>query len=109
MRVLKFIVDGTTIKPDPTCDFNGLFPGRDNEIIAEFAFSSEWKSRLKVAAFWSILDKEYPPQIVNDDGTCIIPIEALSKVAFKMQIIGRGRDVKVETDCLTIYQRGSKQ
>lgn len=109
MRVLKFLVDDKTIRPDPACDFSGLFPGKEDQVRAEFTFSPDWKNRVKVAAFWSILDKEYEPQVVNDDGSCQIPIEALRKVAFKVQVLGKYRGIKTETNCLTVYQSGGKQ
>lgn len=108
MRVLRFIVDGTTIRQDPTCDFSGLFPGREEQMQAEFVFSPDWKSRTKVAAFWSILDKEFPPQVINDDGNCIIPIEALNKVVYKVQVIGRYKNTRIKTDCVTVYQSGNR-
>ena len=107
MRVLKFIVNGDTISQDPTCDFTGLHPGAEERVQAEFAFSSDWESRVKVAAFLSVMDKEYPPQAINSDGTCEIPSEALAKVAFKVQVLGgkRNRPI-VRTNEVTVYQRG---
>ena len=109
MRVLKFIVDETTIKPDPDCDFTGLFPGQMERVVADFTFTPDWKSRVKVAAFWSIMGKEFPPQVINEEGLCEIPNEALAKVAFKVQVLGKHRDKKVETNQLTIYQSGNKR
>ena len=75
MRTLRFIVDDESIIKDPSCDFTGLFPKTNYEIRAEFVFSPEWKSRVKVAAFWSMLDKEYHPQVLEEDNTCMIPKE----------------------------------
>lgn len=110
MRTLRFIVDGTTIRQDPSCDFTGLFPSQGNKIRAEFIFSDEWKSRVKVIAFWSIMDKEFAPQVVNDDKSCMIPAEALSKVAFKLQVLGKTRNSPVvKTNTVTIYQSGNKR
>ena len=108
MRVLKFLVEDKTIRPDPSCDFSGLFPGKEKQMRVEFAFSPEWNDRMKVVAFWSILNKEYAPQLLIDGG-CLIPEEALSKVAFKIQILGKYRGVKTETNCLTVYQSGGKK
>lgn len=108
MRVLKFLVEDKTIRPDPSCDFSGLFPGKEKQLRAEFTFSPEWNNRMKVVAFWSILNKEYEPKLLNDGG-CLIPEEALSKVAFKIQILGKHRGVKTETNCLTVYQSGGKK
>jgi hypothetical protein len=106
MRVLKFLVEGDTIKADPTCGFGGLFPGRNNHVQAEFTFSPEWKSRVKVAAFWSPLDHEYTPQPIEEDGTCMIPVEALQKSTFKVQILTKINGVITSTNKLTVYQKG---
>lgn len=109
MRVLKFIVDGNTIKQDPNCDFTGLFPGKEDQIRAEFSFSKDWQKRVKVAAFWSIMGAEFEPQEIKDGESCMIPVEALRKVAFKVQVFGKHRGVKAETDKVTVYQSGGKR
>ena len=106
MRTLKFIVDGDQVTRDPNCGFDGLFPARNQQIQAEFSFSPEWKSRAKVAAFWSILDKEYEPQILNDENVCQIPEKALMNPAFKVQILGKYRGQTFQTNKFTVYQRG---
>lgn len=110
MRVLKFIVEGETIILDPACDLTGLFPGSEEKIQAEFDFSPEWKSRVKVAAFWSVMGKEYEPQVINDDGTCQIPTEALAKVAYKVQVLGkRKHGPTTSTNTVVVYQNGCKK
>lgn len=109
MRVLRFIVDGETIKEDPTCDFRGLFPMRNQNINAEFLFSSEWKNKIKVVAFWSMFGTEYEPQQLNDLNTCIIPSEALDKAAFKIQVLGKRGTKKLITNKLTILQTGDRR
>lgn len=106
MRNLKFIVNSDTIIQDPSCDFSNLFPGRNPDVQAEFTFSPEWKNRAKVVAFWSILDKEYQPQVLNDENVCQIPEEVLKRPAFKMQLLGKYRGRTFKTDKLTVYQRG---
>ncbi len=108
MRILRFIVDGKTIKQDPTCDFSGLFPGKNPNVRAEFTFSSEWKNKVKVAAFWSILDKEFEPQAIEDDG-CIIPAEALAKPSFKIQVLGKKGSDRIDTNKLSILQKGGRR
>lgn len=108
MRTLRFIVDNETIKQDPSCDFTGLFPGKNSDIRAEFVFSPEWKNKVKVAAFWSTLDKEYDPQVIEEDA-CSIPVEALDKASFKIQVLGkRSRDF-LYTNKLTILQTGGRR
>lgn len=103
MRTLKFIVDGQIIRPDPECDFSGLMPGTEGYLQAEFTFSNEWKSTPKVVAFYSRLGKEYTPQVLKDDGTCMIPLEALKKRIFKVRVIGKNGLV---TNRLEIDQKG---
>lgn len=109
MRTLRFIVDGESIKQDPFCDFSGLFPGRNPDVQAEFSFSPEWKNKVKVAAFWSILGTEYEPQALQDDNTCIIPPEALGTAAFKIQVLGKKGPFRLTTNKLTIRQTGDRR
>lgn len=108
MRTLKFIVDGKSITKDPSCDFTGLFPENNPELRAEFIFSPEWKSRVKVVAFYSILGKEFPPQVINEEKHCQIPAEALKLPAFCMQILAIDGSSIVSSDPITIYQKGGK-
>lgn len=103
MRALRFIVDGQTIRQDPSCDFSGLVPGTSQCIQAEFAFSKEWTSVAKVAAFYSRLGTEYKPQALNDGRTCVIPTEALKKRMFKIQILGKNGLV---TNKVEVLQEG---
>ena len=108
MRRLKFIIDQGTLKQDPTCNFDGLFPAPDQEIQAEFSFSGDWNRVSKVAAFYSMLDNEYPPKIIDEKNHCMIPPEALNLPAFKLQILGNNRGKIITTNTLTVYQKGGK-
>lgn len=107
MRTLRFIVNGSTIKQDPACDFSNLFPGKNPNVRAEFTFSPEWNKKVKVVVFWSMLDNEYEPQEIVDGG-CNIPTEALNKASFKIQVLGkRGKD-RIDTNKLMIRQGGKR-
>lgn len=108
MRTLRFLVDNQTITPDPECDFEGLFPGAEEQLQAEFVFSPEWKNTIKVAAFWSIMDSELPPQVLEGD-RCIIPVEASIKPVFKIQVLGKRSRVTLSTNKLKVYQKGGNQ
>ena len=108
MRTLNFLVDKQIIKQDPSCDFTGLIPGSEGYIQAKFTFSSEWKECAKVAAFYSILGKEFPPQMLEDGKTCMIPPEALKGRKFKIQVIGKHDDLKLTTNKLIVSQNGGK-
>ena len=109
MRTLRFIVDGQTVKQDPACDFSGLFLNKDSGVCAEFIFSSEWNNKIKVAAFWSILDKEYEPQALDNKNACIIPVEAFSRASFKIQVLGIGGHERLTTNKLVVLQTGGKR
>lgn len=106
MRTLKFIVNGQTISLDPRCDFEGLIPGTEGYLQAEFSFSKEWENCLKVVAFFSNLGREYEPQVLNKGNVCTIPPEALKNRVFKVQVIGKRKDYTLRTNRLGVYQRG---
>ena len=108
MRTLKFLVDKQIIKQDPSCDFDGLVPGTEGYLQSQFSFSPEWNGCAKVAAFWSVMGKEYPPQLLTDGATCIIPVEALKKQKFAVQVMGRRDDFKIITNKVTVSQNGGK-
>ena len=108
MRVLRFIVDGQLIKKDPACNFDNLVPGTEGFVQANFTFSKEWEGCAKVVAFYSPLGREYPPRVLADGKTCIIPDEALQKRKFKMQVIGKKSDFKITTNKVTVSQIGDK-
>lgn len=109
MKTLKFIVDGQLLKPDPECDFSGLVPGSEGYLRAEFSFSEEWKDCVKVAAFYSAMGYEYPPQKLINGQFCIIPTEALKRRDFKIQIVGANSAFKIQTNKLTVSQNGGRE
>ena len=108
MRTLNFIVDKQLIKPDPKCDFSGLIPGTEGYLQAKFIFSSDWKGCVKVAAFYSRLGKEYPPQALDENDTCLIPAEALSKSVFGVRVIGKKEGLRLTTNKAVVCQNGGK-
>lgn len=106
MRTLKFIINEQIITQDPNCDFSNLVPGSEGYLKASFTFSPEWNDSVKVAAFWSPMGREYPPQIISDDNTCLIPIEALAKRTFFVQVIGKKKDLRLTTNKVKVSQNG---
>ena len=106
MRTLKFIVDGQTIKQDPTCDFAGLVPGTEGYLQAEFSFSSEWNGTTRVAGFYSNMGREYEPQVLKNGTTCVIPPEALANYIFKVKVIGKDKNFKIMTNKFAVQQEG---
>lgn len=107
MRTLKFIVDAQIIKQDPNCDFSNLVPGSKGYLQAYFSFSPEWNDFVKIAAFYSMMDREFEPQILEDGYTCIIPAEALERNRFKISVVGKNnRGMKMTTNTVEVYQNG---
>ena len=106
MRTLKFIVDNQIVKQDPKCSFEGLVPGTEEYLQAEFSFSSEWNGYIKAVGFWSLFGKEYPARVLKDGKTCVIPTEALKRRAFKIQVVGKSATAKIVTNKLQINQNG---
>ena len=109
MRTLSFIVDKKIIKKDPNCNFGGLIPGTEGYLQAKFIFSHDWDGCVKVAGFSSKMGKEYKPQILKDGCTCMIPAEALSKVEFKIQVVGKKEDLTLTTNKIAVKQNGGKE
>ena len=108
MRTLKFIVTGQELKPDTSCDFDGLVPGTEGYIRAEFLFSKDWDGYVKVAAFYNALGIEYKPELLTDGMTCVIPAEALKRRAFKVKIVGKKGESKLTTNKVEIIQNGGR-
>lgn len=111
MRTLKFIVNDQIIEQDPRCNFDNLVPGSEGYFKAEFSFSPHWDGFVKAATFWSLLGKEYQPQILKDGKSCIIPTEALKKKTFKIQVIGKRGDsqMKLLTNKVAVCQTGGRK
>ncbi len=106
MKTLKLLVGEYGIKVNPACSFDGIFPGMTEPLRLEFDFSPEWKSMVKVAAFWSMMGSEYPPQVLEDGKSCMIPTEALKRAAFKVQILGKYNGQIASTNKLTVSLKG---
>ena len=107
MRILKFIVKNNIITKDPKSDFANIVPNTNEELIADFTFSSEWDGAVKVAAFYNAKG-ECPPQELVDGMYCRIPQEALSRHWFRVQIIGNKKGRPLVTNKLDIVQKGDK-
>jgi len=108
MRTLRFIVEDQILKRDPDCNFDNLVPGTDGYLQAEFRFSPEWNGSTRVAAFYSTMGREYPPQLLKDGKTCMIPAEACAKQTFNIQVIGKKDGYKILTNKVAVSQMGGK-
>ena len=106
MKTLRFIVDGQTIRKDPDCIFDGIVPGTENYLRAEFSFTPEWKNTSKVVGFYSNLGKEYEPQILEDGYSCMIPPSATKNRIFKICVFGKHGSLTLKTNRLAVEQKG---
>lgn len=105
MRTLKFIVDKQIIKKDPECDFDNIVPGSSGYLRVDFSFSSEWTNAIKVASFWKN-GKECEPRQLVDGHSCIIPDEALTSRRFKIGLLGKDGEMRLNTNLIEIIQNG---
>lgn len=107
MRTLRFIAEGQVMRQDPSCDFNNLVPGTESYIQAEFDLSPDWNDSVIIAAFRSNMGIEYAPQRLTEKGTCMIPVEALKRRIFKVNLIGQTRGgARLVTNKVEVRQNG---
>lgn len=108
MKTIKLIVDGSVIKYDPDCSYEGLYKGMSEQVRISFAFSDEWKNVPKVVSFISLAGKEFPPLVLKSK-SCIIPVDVLNNYAFKVRILGKlANDERIRTTTCTIYLEGGR-
>lgn len=107
MRTLKFVADDLKLIKDESCDFSGLVPGTDGYLRLQVSFSPLWEGITKVAAFYSVMGKEYQPMALDKDGCCTIPAEALKNRAFKVQILGAAKGRVLKTSKIIVNQGGN--
>jgi hypothetical protein len=102
MRLLTFNVDSQCVTKDPNCDFSNIVAGTKNYLRAKFTFSEEWRDCVKVASFWRG-EKEHAV-LLNSDGTCDIPPEALIGATFKVSVIGQTPEYRIPTNKVLVRQ-----
>ena len=96
MRILKFLIDGQKITPDPDCDFSGIVPGTAGYLYAQFSFSDDWNGLVKAAEFKKYQTAEpYPVAIRN--GMCRIPEEVLSGKGWRVRVYGKRGSIRICT------------
>lgn len=103
MRTLRFIVDGQSIKKDPSCDFKGLVPWTKGYLEAKFQFSDEWKGCKKAAVF-TALGQEHAVPVIN--GKCEIPEKALTWRVFSVKVAGIRDGYRITTNKVEVLQDG---
>lgn len=102
MRLLAFNVESQCVHKDPNCDFTNIVAGTKNYLRAKFTFSDEWRDCVKVASFWRG-EKEYA-SVLNSDGICDIPPEALTGATFRVSVIGQKQAYRITTNKIVVRQ-----
>lgn len=105
MRILKFIVSGQNIQPDPSCDFAGIFPGTEGYLMASFLFDDTWSGCGKIAEFRKYYTSEPVPVKLTRDA-CMIPSDVLTGKTFKVSVVGIRPGFRIKTDITEVKQNG---
>lgn len=103
MRILKFIVTGQVIRPDPSCDFSNIAKGTKGYLKALFDFDSDWNGCRKAAVFEKLQTK-FPAPIINNE--CMIPEDALTWRTFKVSVVGEREGYRITTNNVEVEQNG---
>ena len=77
--------------------------GRPMRLNVEFP--PEWDRAVKVMEFYDRNHNECTPQVI-ENGSCIVPPEALKDLVFFVKILGKKNGKIMRTDKLTISQIG---
>ena len=102
MRTLEFIVEQQQLTKDPTCDFTHIVAGSKNYLRAHFTFSDDWDGCLKAASFWR--GGEEHAVLLDDEGRCMIPPEALVGATFAVTVLGKKGSLELPTNRVTVRQ-----
>lgn len=105
MRILKFIVSGQHIRPDPACDFSGIVPGSKGYLKAIFTFDSEWAGCEKIAEFRKYNTKDSEPVRLTGN-SCVVPEGSLTNSYFYVNVIGIRPGFRIETNREKVDQNG---
>lgn len=109
MRTLEFKVKSQKLSKLPGCDFSSIVAGSKGYLKAKFYFelNEEWNTCRKVAVFTGTDDVEVEyPVLLDEDNSCEIPSEVLTRSKFKVYVIGaRTKPIfKIQTKPMTIKQ-----
>ena len=102
-RVLEFNVDKQRIVKNKDCDFSHIVAGSAGYLKAKFYFiSDEWKKCKKAASFW--VNGEESAVLLDKNGVCLIPTEALVGDKFEVSVTGIRDDFRITTNKTKVRQ-----
>lgn len=103
VRILEFVVNKQRLMKKKGCDFTHLVAGSVGYLYAKFEFvTDDWDGCKKAASFW-FDGKEYAA-LLNADGTCLIPKEALMGDRFKVSLTGKRSNYQILSSEITVKQ-----
>lgn len=102
MRKLRFLVNGQTIKPDPSCDFSGIVANSVGYLCAEFKLDSAWTGCQVAASFWNGKNEH---AALLQKGVCEIPSKALvNRELVGVSLVGVKDNYKIATNKIYFKQ-----
>lgn len=101
MRTLKYKVVGQRLRP--IGDHTGLVAGTEGYLEASFVFDSSWDG-CKIVASFSPEGRD--AVVLNVDGTCVIPAQALIGSTFEVRVEGRRDNYSIRTNPVIERQSG---
>ena len=101
MQILKFTVNNKKIVKDPANP--AINPNED--VTLQFIFSKEWDSMVKVAGFTRGAN-EFDPQPLLHGSSCIVPKEALKGSFFRLYVLGKAGEERLQTNRVIINIKG---
>lgn len=103
MRMLKFVAQGQTLKPDQSCSFSGLYAGTIGYLHAAFQLDGDWNGCKIAVSFWrGHSDEEYAVPL--RDGMCEIPAEVLGGKLFGISLMGVKPGYLIRTNKVFVRQ-----
>ena len=109
MRTLFFYVKRQIIQPYSKDGLGGLVAGTEGYVRAKFNFSSDWDDCKKVVGFFSLDGEEFSPRVLDEEGCCMIPKEALALHEFNIVLYGRKDGYTIVSRPIKITQYGGKK
>lgn len=100
MRTLQYKVTGTRLRP--IGDHTGLVAGTEGYLKASFVFDSSWDG-CKIVASFSPGGRN--AVVLDKDGTCYIPAQALIDPTFEVRVEGRRDKYVIRTN--PVFERQS--
>lgn len=103
MRTLEFEVMEQVLQKKEDCKFTDIVAGSIGYLQAKFYFKGdEWKDCIKVAGFWS--DGQEYAAVLDENDSCIIPKEALTKRKFVVSMTGAREGYRIKTTKTEVKQ-----